>query len=80
MMSLLAEQDEKEKEIYVEQLSVQLEGIDYVGPAEAKIAFMSVDPGINAELINKYIKVNLPIISVLTLFLDWTERCKESTC
>ena len=58
MMSVLAEQDEKEKEIYTEQLAVQLEGIDAVGPAEAKIAFMSVDPGINAELINKYIQVD----------------------
>lgn len=58
MMSVLAEQDEKEKEIYTEQLAVQLEGIDAVGAAEAKIAFMSVDPGINAELINKYIQVD----------------------
>ena len=38
---------------------MQLEGIDNVSPAEAKIAFMSIDPGINIEIIRKYISVSI---------------------
>lgn len=38
---------------------MQLEGIDTVSPAEAKIAFMSIDPGINIEIIRKYISVSI---------------------
>ena len=38
---------------------MQLEGIDNVSAAEAKIAFMSIDPGINIEIIRKYISVNM---------------------
>ena len=37
---------------------LQLEGTDDITSAEAKIAFMSIDPGINVEIINKYLSVS----------------------
>ena len=57
IFDLLAKQDEQSKAAYIQQIALQLEGIDQVSPAEAKIAFMSIDPGINVEIINQYITV-----------------------
>ena len=57
IFDLLAKQDDKSKAAYIQQIALQLEGIDQVSPAEAKIAFMSIDPGINVEIINQYITV-----------------------
>ena len=41
-----------------ELIKLQLEGTDDITSAEAKIAFMSIDPGINVEIINKYLSVS----------------------
>ena len=58
IFDLLYTQDKRSKAEYISQISLQLEGIDTVSVSEAKIAFMSIDPGINANIINQYIKVN----------------------
>merc|ERR1712131_278821 len=55
----LEEQDQQEKIEYIRQIKLQLEGTDDITSAEAKIAFMSIDPGINVEIINKYLSFGL---------------------
>ena len=40
-----------------------------VSAAEAKIAFMSIDPGINIEIIRKYISVRLSSSEIIVSFL-----------
>ena len=57
LIKLLQEQDLKEKEEYLKLIQIQLEGSDSISTAEAKIAFMSVDPGINVQIINTYLQV-----------------------
>ena len=57
MVTLLQDQDLKEKREYLHQIKLQLEGSDSITTAEAKIAFMSVDPGINVQIINTYLQV-----------------------
>jgi hypothetical protein len=59
LIKLLQEQDLKEKEDYLKLIKIQLEGSDSISTAEAKIAFMSVDPGINVQIINTYLQFGL---------------------
>ena len=61
MIQLLQEQDIAEKAEYVNLVKSQLEGTDEITTAEAKIAFMSIDPGINIEIINTYLSVSLDL-------------------
>ena len=57
-MKLLQEQDISEKAEYINQVKLQLEGTDEITSAEAKIAFMSIDPGITVDIINSYLSVS----------------------
>jgi len=59
LVKLLQEQDTAEKSEYIKQVKSQLEGTDEITTAEAKIAFMSIDPGITVETINAYLSVGL---------------------
>ena len=61
MIQLLQEQDIAEKAEYVNLVKSQLEGTDEITTAEAKIAFMSIDPGINIEIINTYLSVSFDL-------------------
>ena len=58
LVKLLQEQDSAEKEEYINLLKLQLEGTDEITTSEAKIAFMSIDPGITVEVINAYLSVS----------------------
>ena len=58
LIELLQEQDNTEKAEYVDQVKMQLEGTEEITTAEAKIAFMSVDPGITIDIINQYLAVS----------------------
>ena len=58
LIQLLQEQDIAEKAEYIKLVKSQLEGTDEITTAEAKIAFMSIDPGINIEIINTYLSVS----------------------
>ena len=57
LVQMLQEQDTAEKTEYIKQVTSQLEGTDEITTAEAKIAFMSIDPGITVETINAYLSV-----------------------
>ena len=61
LIQLLQEQDIAEKAEYVNLVKSQLEGTDEITTAEAKIAFMSIDPGINIEIINTYLSVSFDL-------------------
>ena len=58
LVKLLQEQDIAEKAEYINQVKLQLEGTDEITSAEAKIAFMSIDPGITIDIINSYLSVS----------------------
>ena len=68
LVKLLQEQDAAEKEEYINLLKLQLEGTDEITTSEAKIAFMSIDPGITVEVINAYLSVRIQ---------SWSDNCPQ---
>lgn len=59
LVKLLQLQDHEEKQEYVELIKTQLANVGNVTKADAKVAFMSIDPGINIEIINEYLDYGL---------------------
>ena len=88
MVKLLQLQDHEEKQEYVELIKTQLANVGNVTKADAKVAFMSIDPGINIEIINEYLDVSILLIYGLSrvtltcrllLVLSWSSAVECHT-